>query len=106
MSFADDEHAVGDLAAGGAHEPLRVRVRLWTSWWDLADGDAGVGQYGVEGVGELASPVADQHFELVDVFAEVHEQVSGLLGGPRPVRIGSDAEDVHVPAFDLQNVEQ
>jgi hypothetical protein len=53
-SFTDDEHAVGDLAAGGADESLRVRVCLGAARWDLAYGDADVGQYGVEGGGELA----------------------------------------------------
>jgi hypothetical protein len=68
---------------GGEHEPLRIRVRPWAAWWDLADGDAGVGQHGIEDVGELARPVADEDLEVVDPGAEVHEQISGLLGGPR-----------------------
>jgi hypothetical protein len=57
VPFTDDEHAVGDLAAYGADESLRVGVRLWAAWRDLADGDAGVGQHGVEGGGELAGSV-------------------------------------------------
>ena len=63
--FAEDEHAVGDLGAGGEDEPFGEGVRSRASGWDLADGDAGVGQDGVEGVGELAGPVADQDLELV-----------------------------------------
>jgi hypothetical protein len=54
--FAKDQHAVGDLGAGGEHEPFRVRVRPWAARWDLAYGDAGVGQHGIEAVGELAGP--------------------------------------------------
>ena len=32
---------------------------------------------------------------------EVHQQVTGLLGGPRAVRVGGHAEDVHVPGRHL-----
>ena len=39
---------------------------------------------GVEGGGELAVPVADQEPELGGAVVEVHEQVAGLLGRPRP----------------------
>jgi hypothetical protein len=73
MSLAEDEHAVGDLATGGEHKPFGVGVGLRTPWWDLADGDAGVGEHGVEGGGELSGPVPDEEFELVDAVAEVHE---------------------------------
>ncbi len=79
MPFAEDEHAVGDLAADGEDEPFRVGVRSRASRWDLAHGDAGVGQHGVEGGGELPGPVADQEPELVGALAEVHEQIAGLL---------------------------
>jgi hypothetical protein len=103
--FAKDQHVVGDLAAGGEHEPLCVRVRPWAARWDLADGDAGAGQDGIEGIGELAGPVTDQDLELAGPVAEVHEQVSGLLGGPGAVWVGGDAEDVRVPAADLENEE-
>jgi len=40
---------------------------------------------GVEGGGELAVPVTDQEPEPVGAVAEVHDQVAGLLGHPRPV---------------------
>jgi hypothetical protein len=56
MSLAEDEQVVGDLGAGGEDEPFRVGVRPRASWLDLADGDAGIGQYGVEGDGELSIP--------------------------------------------------
>ena len=28
MPFAEDQHPVGDLLAGGEHEPFRISVRL------------------------------------------------------------------------------
>jgi len=77
VPFAKDQHAVGDLAPDGEHEPLRVRVRPRAAGWDLAHGDAGIGQYGLERIGELARLVTDQDRELVGPVAEIHEQVSG-----------------------------
>lgn len=65
MSFAEDEHAVGHLAAGGRDEPFRRRVRPRALRGDLAHGHAGIGQYGVEGGGELAGSVTDEDLELV-----------------------------------------
>lgn len=37
---------------------------------------------GVERVGELGIPVADQRLEAASAILEVHEQVAGLLGRP------------------------
>jgi hypothetical protein len=38
---------------------------------------------------------------VAGAFAEVHEQVPGLLRGPRSGGVGSDAQDVHEPGIDL-----
>ena len=38
-------------------------------------------------------------------FAEVHEQVAGLLRGPRSGGAGGDARDVHPPGLDLHHEE-
>jgi hypothetical protein len=62
VPFAEDEHVIGDLAAGGEHESFRVCVGSWASRRDLADGDSGVGQHGVEGGGELPGPITDEDF--------------------------------------------
>jgi hypothetical protein len=57
--------------------PPRMGLRLIRSWVtfrvcvgsrasrrDLVHGDAGVGQHGVEGGGELAGPITDEEVEL------------------------------------------
>jgi hypothetical protein len=44
MSFAEDQHPVGDLGPGGEHEPFGVGVRAGASGWDLHGCDAGAGQ--------------------------------------------------------------
>jgi hypothetical protein len=57
---------------------------------------AGVGEDGVEGVGELAAAVADQ--ECVALGVGVHEEVAGGLGGPSAGGVGGDAEQVGTAA--------
>ena len=110
MSFAKDEHAVGNLAAGGDDEPSASAsasaFRSRASWPALADGDAGIGQHSAEGGGELPGPITDEDLERVGALAQGHEQTRGLLDGPRPVRVGGHAEDVHVAAADLKHEER
>ena len=36
-------------------------------------------------------------------LAEVHQKVTGLLGGPRPGGVRGDAQDVHPPGLDLHH---
>jgi hypothetical protein len=36
------------------------------------------------------------------VFAEVHDEVSGLLGGPRPVGMPGHAQDVQIAVADIE----
>lgn len=43
VPLAEDEHAIGDLGAGGEHEPFGVRVGSGISRWDLGPGDSGIG---------------------------------------------------------------
>ena len=38
-------------------------------------------------------------------FAEVHEQVTGLLSSPWPRRAGGDAQDLHAAGLDLHHEE-
>jgi len=40
-------------------------------------------------------PVADQEQELVGAFAEVHQEVAGLLGHPVPGGVGGDSGEVY-----------
>src|ERR687898_2896412 len=58
-----DQDPVGEFSSGGQHEPFGEAVRSRTSRRDLHSVDAGAGQDGVEGSGELAGPVADEEPE-------------------------------------------
>jgi hypothetical protein len=41
--------------------------------------------------------VADHEFDLIRLFAEVYEEVAGLLGGPLPGGMQGDPEDADAP---------
>ena len=94
---------VGDLGPGGEHEPFRIAVRSRAPRRDLHDRDTRPGQDRVERCGELTGAVPDQEPEAGGAIVEVHQQVADLLGGPWPVRVRGDAEDVHVPGADLHD---
>jgi hypothetical protein len=59
--------------------------------------DAVGGEDSVERGGEFAVAVADQVLEPVRLAAEIHQEVPGALGHPRPVRVGGDAEQPDSP---------
>src|SRR6266566_1592258 len=99
MVFAEDQHPVGQLGPGGPHEPFRVSVRAGAAGRNLHHGDARVGEHGVEGGGELAGPVPDEVAEPRRTLTKAEEKIPGLLGGPRSVGVGGDAEDVEVAGF-------
>jgi hypothetical protein len=69
VPFTDDEHPVGHLGADGEDKSFRVGVGPRATRWNPARADAGIGQYSVEGGGELPSPVPDQESELVGPVA-------------------------------------
>jgi hypothetical protein len=56
VPFAEDQDAVGEFGSGGSDEAFGEAVRSRASGWDLDGVDAGVGEDGVEGGGELAGP--------------------------------------------------
>jgi hypothetical protein len=105
VAFTEDQHPVGDLGPGGKYEPFRIGIRARTSGRDFHGFDSGGGQDRVEGVGELPGAVADQEPEICDAVAEVHQEVADLLGGPRPVWMGCDPEDVYVSGADFDDEE-
>jgi hypothetical protein len=56
VSFAEDQHPVGDLGPGGEHEPFGAGVRAGASGRDLDGLDASISQHRVE----LAIPFVDR----------------------------------------------
>ena len=71
----------------------------------LDDPRAVAGEHVVEDSRELAVAVADEELELAGAFAEVHEQVASLLGGPCPGGVRGDIQDVHPAGLDLYHEE-
>jgi hypothetical protein len=64
--------------------------------------DARAGQHRVERACELPGPITDEESEPRHLFAEVRDEVAGLLHGPRPVRVLGHAQDVQVAVAELE----
>jgi hypothetical protein len=92
VSFAVDEQVVGAFPAQGANPALADRVRPGCLDRSPEDLDAFGSEDGVEAGGVLGVPVPDQEPKRC---LEAHEQVTGLLGHPRPGRVLSEAKKVH-----------
>jgi len=105
VAWSGDQEVVEAFLAQGADEAFRDRVRPWCPYRGADDPDVGTGEDRVEGGGELAVPVADQELESVGAFAEVDEQVAGLLGDPGPGGVGGDPGDVYAAAVMLDGDE-
>jgi len=105
MPLGEDQDAMGEFGSGGLHESFGGAVRSRSSSWNFHGGDAGPGQDGIEGGGELAGTVADEEPEGGGAVVGVHEQVAGLLGGPGSGRVGGRLEDVDVAAAGFQGEE-
>ena len=103
MPFAVDEHPVGALGSCGAYPSLGITVRARGARRHLDHRHALASEDRVEDAGELGIAVPDQETEGADPVTEVHEQVAGLLGSPRAVRVSGHAEDVHVPGAHLHD---
>jgi hypothetical protein len=103
VPFAVDEHPVGALGSCAAYPSLGETVRARGPRGDFDNLDALAGEDRVEGAGEFGVAVPDQEAEGADPVAEIHDQVAGLLGGPRTVRVSGHAEDVHVPGPHLHD---
>jgi hypothetical protein len=48
-------------------------------------------------------PVADQEPEVRSAVAQIHQEITDLLGGLRPVRVRRDPENVHIAAADFDD---
>ena len=84
---------------------LRRRRSARTSGRNLYGVNAGAGQDRVKGCSELPCTVADEEPKVRSVVAGVHEQIADLLGGPQPVRVRGDPEDMDVAAADFDDEE-
>ncbi len=79
------------------------RFRARAPGRDLHRLDTGTGQDRVKRSGELPGTVTDKEPEARGTITQIHQQVADLLGGPRPVRVRGDTENVNVPGADLHD---
>lgn len=83
--FVIDQHSVGAFFADAADEPFCITVGPRRAGRDLDYVEPFGGKDGIEAVGELGVPVADQEAERGDLIAQVHQEIAGSLGGPAAV---------------------
>jgi hypothetical protein len=102
VSFAEDQYTVGEFGSGGECESFGEAVRSGTARRTLHNVDIHVCQYGVERCRELTGSVADEKPEFGGSVTKIHQEMTGLLSGPRAVRVRGQAKDVHVAAADFQ----
>src|ERR1019366_776276 len=97
MGLIPYKGAVQEFAAASPDPALGNRVHARRP--DVAEHgpDPGVGEDRVEGGGEVRAAVADHEPDPIRVVAEVHDQVTGLLSGPRAGWMRGDAEDADAP---------
>ena len=97
MAWSRDQHVVEAFPAQCPDEAFRDRV--CTGRPDRGADDADVAPVNTASNAAVnCVPVADQEPEPLGVFAEVHEQVAGLLGDPGAGGVGGDPGDVHAAA--------
>jgi hypothetical protein len=94
VPLAEDQHPVGDLGSDGQHEAFGVVVRHRALPRNLECFDARVRKDRIERRRGLPGPIADQEPETGGTSAEIHQQVAGLLRGPRSVGMPGHAQDV------------
>jgi hypothetical protein len=90
----EDQHTVGEFGSEGADESFGKTVCLGTTRRNSDHADADIFEYSVERRCELTSSVSDEEPELGDTLAEIHRQVTDLLGGPSAVRVRGRAQEV------------
>src|ERR1019366_4313657 len=94
---------VEGFVAGGAYEPLRVRVRTRRTHRGADGLDADRGEHRVKAGGELGVPVADKEPETLAGVIEVGREVPCDLGHPWAVWVGGDTEDVDNASLQLDH---
>jgi len=100
---SEDQGAVEQLSACGAHPALRARVRSGRPDWRAQDLDRLGREHRVERGGESAVPVADEEPERSAGLGQHRRDVAGLLADPRFGGVGGDAEQVDSAGGDLDD---
>ena len=105
MVLVPDEGAVQEFAAASPDPAFGDRVHAGRPHVAQHGPDPGANQDRVERGGEVRSAVADHELDPMCLFAEVHDQVAGLLGGLRSGWMQGDAEDADAPGGVLDHGE-
>ena len=105
VGLVPDQGAVKKLVPAGLHPPFSDRVHAGNADAGKDDLDAFGLQDGVERAGVFAITIPDQVFERDTGVLQVHDEVSGHLGGPVRVGMGGGAQDTDPSARVLDDNE-
>ncbi len=89
MGLVPDQGAVQELAAASPDPAFGDRIHAGRPHVAQHGPDAGVSQDRAGRGGEVRSAIADHELDPMCLFAGVHQEVAGLLGGPRLGGMGS-----------------
>jgi hypothetical protein len=105
MVLIPDERAAGELASASPDPAFGDGVHARRP--DVAEHgpDPRVGKDRVERSSVVRAAIADHYFDPGRLLAEVHDQVSGLLGRPLPSGKRCDPEDADAPGGMLDHGE-
>jgi hypothetical protein len=95
---ADDQELVEALTADRPDPALGDGVGIGRANRCEDDLDTGRAPDTIERPGELRVPDPGQELEGGGTVTQISEEIAGLLGNPRPGRVGGDASQVHPPA--------
>src|SRR5450755_59504 len=97
MGLIPNEGAIQELAAASADPAFGDRVHAGRPDVTEYGPDRGVGEDRVERGREVRAAVADHELDPIRLVAEVHGQVTRLLGGPFAGWLQGDSEDTDAP---------
>ena len=95
VALSGDQELVEAFPAEGADEAFRDRVHPWCPYRVRMIRMSVPVKTASNVAVNFVVPVADQEQELVGAFAEVHQEVAGLLGHPGLGGMGGDPGEVY-----------
>ena len=102
MAAVNDQHPVQQFAADSPDPSFGDCICSGCPYRGAQDAHALASEHGIEHARELAVAVSDQEPELGCAVAEVHQQVTCLLGHPGAAGVGSDSEEMDATGGVLQ----
>ena len=95
LTAGEDQDAVEAFVAHGSNPTFGDGVGVGGPYRGADDLDAFAAKDGIEARRELGVAVSDQEPDLAAVIGECHAHVAGVLGDPRPIRVGGQPGEMN-----------